>query len=34
MQPLAVALALPPVILFVNFQRYFVESETSTGVKE
>jgi multiple sugar transport system permease protein len=30
----AVVLALPPVILFVIFQRYFVESETSASIKE
>nr|MBA3424212.1 carbohydrate ABC transporter permease [Rubrobacter sp.] len=30
----AVVLALPPVILFVIFQRYFVESETSASLKE
>jgi ABC-type glycerol-3-phosphate transport system permease component len=30
----AVVLALPPVILFILFQRYFVESETSASLKE
>ena len=30
----AVVLAVPPVVLFVIFQRYFVESETSASLKE
>ena len=30
----AVVLAVPPAVLFVIFQRYFVESETSTSLKE
>jgi len=30
----AVVLAVPAVVLFVIFQRYFVESETSTSLKE
>ncbi|MBA2713066.1 MAG: carbohydrate ABC transporter permease [Rubrobacteraceae bacterium] len=30
----AVVLALPPVILFIIFQRYFVESEASASLKE
>jgi len=30
----AVVLAVPVVVLFVIFQRYFVESETSTSLKE
>ncbi|HET7271472.1 MAG TPA: carbohydrate ABC transporter permease [Rubrobacter sp.] len=30
----ATVLAVPPVVLFVIFQRYFVESETSASLKE
>lgn len=30
----AVVLAVPPIVLFVVFQRYFVESETSASLKE
>jgi multiple sugar transport system permease protein len=30
----AVVLAAPVVVLFIAFQRYFVASDLSTGVKE